>query len=151
MERVKLVLPTTFLFNTILAIRISDLNYGGHVGNDAFLSLIHEARQQFLRHFGFTELNFAGTSLIMADAAIEYKRELVYGDEIKIHVTAAGFDKIGFDIFYKLEVKSGEEWLLAGKVKTGMLCFDYSAKKKVPIPSEALTKLQTDTTLNTLT
>jgi acyl-CoA thioester hydrolase len=77
----------------------------------------------------------------MADSAIEYKRELKYGDQLKISVAASGFDKIGFDIFYKLEVKKGEDWLLAAKVKTGMICFDYSAKKKVPVPEKAINKL----------
>jgi len=77
----------------------------------------------------------------MADAAIEYKRELNYPDEVKISVEAAGIDKLGLDIFYLLEVKAGEEWLLAGKVKTGMLCFDYAAKKRVSVPGKAIEKL----------
>ena len=141
MDRIKVALPTTFSFSTVIEIRITDLNYGGHVGNDTFLSLIHEARQQFLKHHGYSELSFAGVSLIMADAAIEYKRELVYKDQVRIQVTAGGFDKIGFDIFYLLEVKNEENWTVAGKVKTGMICFDYTTKKKVPVPLEAISKL----------
>ena len=66
------------------------MNYGGHVGNDSFLSLIHEARQQFLNHFGYSELQFENVSLIMADASIEFKKELNYGDEVKISVAAIG-------------------------------------------------------------
>lgn len=141
MERIKLQLPESFPFSTTLTIRISDLNYGGHVGNDVFLSLIHEARQQFLLYHDFSELNFAGTSLIMADAAIEYKRELHYGDNVRISVAADGFDKIGFDIHYLIEVLHDNQWHLAGKAKTGMLCFDYAAKKKVAVPDEARKKL----------
>ena len=144
MERVKVSLPTSFLFSTTLSIRITDLNYGGHVGNDVFMSLVHEARQQFLLHHGYSELSFAGTSLIMADAAIEYKHELAYANEVRISVAAIGFDKMGFDIYYLIEVKKDERWTLAGKVKTGMLCFDYSAKKIVGVPQEAAEKL-TDT------
>ncbi len=143
MERIKVSLPDNYAFSTIIAIRITDLNYGGHVGNDVFLSLIHEARQQFLLHFGYSELDFAGTGLIMADAAIEFKRELVYGNKVKISVAATGFDKLGFDIVYMMEVKEGENWLMAGKVKTGMLCYDYTAKKKVAVPVEAIGKLKT--------
>lgn len=141
MERIKVSLPAAFNFSTNLYIRITDLNYGGHVGNDVYLSLVHEARLQYLKHFGYSEMNFAGTSLIMADSAIEYKRELAYGDQIQISIAATGFDKVGFDLYYKIEVKSGEEWLLAGKVKTGMICFDYASKKKLPVPNEAVNKL----------
>src|ERR1700760_1913048 len=100
MPRTKLVLPQHFSFSTNIPIRITDLNYGGHVGNDSFLSLIHEARQQFLNYFNYSELKFENTSLIMADAAIEFKKELSYGNEIKISVTANGFSKFGFDFFF---------------------------------------------------
>lgn len=142
MERIKVSLPGKFPFYTILSIRITDLNYGGHVGNDVFLSLVHEARQQFLRRLDYSELAFEGTGLIMSDAAIEYKRELKYLDEVKISVTATGFDKLGFDIFYKLELKTEEGWVLAAKVKTGMICFDYSAGKKVSVPEKAIEKFK---------
>ena len=45
-----------------------------------------------------------GAGLILTDAAIEYKKELNYADEIKISVAASGFDKYGFDLFYKVEI-----------------------------------------------
>ncbi len=141
MERIKINLPEIFPFSTVLTIRITDLNYGGHVGNDSFLALIHEARQQFLNHYGYAELSFAGAALIMADVAIEYKKELGYGDTISISVAANGFDKLGFDLYYKLELVTSEGKVLAGKAKTGMMCFDYAAKKKVGVPEEAVKKL----------
>ena len=141
MERIKINLPESFHFSTVIKIRITDLNYGGHVGNDGFLSLIHEARQQFLIHFGYSELQFENVSLIMADAAIEFKRELDYKDEVKISVAASGFDKFAFDIFYKLEIINGENSVLAGKAKTGMACYDYQKKKLMAVPAEAKNKL----------
>lgn len=141
MNRIKIELPENFTFSTNITIRVTDLNYGGHVGNDSFLSLIHEARQQFLISHGYKELEIAGIGLIMADVAIEFRKELNYGDVVKISVTAKDFDRLGFDLFYKLEVTSGEETVLAGKAKTGMICFDYIAKKKVPVPEEVIQKL----------
>lgn len=136
MERIKIKLPLHFIFSTRIKVRITDLNYGGHVGNDSFLTLIHEAREQFLNHFGYSELKIENVSLIMTDAAIEFKQELNYGDELKISVTANNFDKYGFDIFYKLEISSGENTVLAGKAKTGMICYDYVNKKLMPVPGK---------------
>ncbi|MEP6466372.1 MAG: thioesterase family protein [Parafilimonas sp.] len=141
MERIKINLPQTFNFSTNITIRITDLNYGGHVGNDSFLSLIHEARQQFLQHFGYSELNIENASLIMADASIEFKKELGYGDSVKISVAANGFDKFGFDLFYKLEIINNESLILAGKAKTGMLCYDYQNKKIIPVPEKVISVL----------
>jgi len=141
MNRIKIDLPANFHFATTLTIRVTDLNYGGHVGNDSFLSLIQEARQQFLKSHGYEELSIAGFGLIMTDVAIEFKKELNYGDQLKISVAADGFDKLGFDLFYHLEVSNGEAYVLAGKAKTGMLCFDYANKKKVALPPEVMQKL----------
>lgn len=142
MERVKIKLPENFNFSTTIRIRITDLNLGGHVGNDTFLSLLHEARHEFLKSLGYGETSFEGAGLIMADAAIEYKRELVQGDVIRISVVADAFDKFGFDLFYKMEVVTNTENFLAAKAKTGMLCFDYANKKMVHIPEAAKIKLR---------
>jgi acyl-CoA thioesterase FadM len=141
MDRIKLQLPETFAFSIDLPIRITDLNYGGHVGNDAFLSLLHEARMQFLQQYGYTELQFEGCGLIMADVAIEYKHELGYGDTIRISVAATGFDKLGFDLYYLMELLTPDGTKPAGKAKTGMLCFNYIEKKKVAVPEAARQKL----------
>jgi len=142
MERIKISLPEHFTFSVSIPIRITDLNYGNHVGNDTFLSLMHEARVQFFQQHNYTELHFAGAGLIMADAVIEFKKEVLYGDTVTIYIAVAGFDKLGFDIFYKMTViKDGLE-VLVGKAKTGMICYDYALKKKVAIPEEALSRLQ---------
>jgi len=142
MERVKVNLPAHFSFSTHIKIRITDINYGGHVGNDSFLSLIHEARLQYLAHYGYSEMDVEGVGLIMADVALEFKKELVYGDEVKISVQASGFDRLGFDIFYLLEIVAENTTTIAGKAKTGMMCFDYTQKKKASLSPIAIAKMQ---------
>jgi acyl-CoA thioester hydrolase len=137
MNRIKIELPGVFSFSTRIKIRITDLNYGGHVGNDTFLSLIHEARQQFLKHHGYAELDFDGHGVIMADAAIEFKSELNYGDEVEIWVAAVNFTRLGFDLYYRLEMVNASGNILAGKAKTGMLCYDYDAKKVISLSEAA--------------
>lgn len=137
MARIKIDVPASFSFSTSIPVRISDINYGGHVGNDAVLSLIHEARMQFLKSFGYGELDFAGTALIMADAGIEFRKELFYGDTVNVSVTAADFSKIGFDLFYKLEKEVDGQSQIVAIAKTGMICYDYGKKKVTPIPQEA--------------
>ncbi len=134
MSRIKIELPSKFIFSTSIPIRITDLNYGGHVGNDTVLSLIHEARMQFLNNFNYTEMEFAGTSLIMSDAGIEFKNEVFYGDVLTAWITANDFTRVGFDVFYKLiKTKEGKEIVVA-VAKTGMVCFNYSNRKVVALP-----------------
>jgi len=140
MARIKIILPEHFEFSTTISIRITDLNYGGHVGNDTVLTLLHEARMQFLGHFNYTELEFGITSLIMSDVGIEFKSELFYGDLVKAYVTATDFGKVGFDIYYKLVNEKNER--VVAVAKTGMVCYNYKNKKVVAIPEEVKLRLQ---------
>jgi YbgC/YbaW family acyl-CoA thioester hydrolase len=131
MERIKLQLPNDFSFSTPIFVRITDVNYGGHVGNDTFLSYIHQARVNYLQSLGFSELNVNGISLIMADVALEFKHEIYFGDELICWVLADNFTKLGFNIFYKIEIVNPQGNIIAAKARTAMLGFDYAAKKKV--------------------
>jgi YbgC/YbaW family acyl-CoA thioester hydrolase len=133
MARIKIELPEQLRFSTKIPIRITDLNYGGHVGNDTVLTLIHEARVQFLKSHRYEELNVEGVSLIMSDVAIEFKAELFYGDVVTAFVTAANFSRVGFDLFYKL--MRGES--IVALAKTGMICYNYDTKKVVRLPDQA--------------
>lgn len=137
MARIRIELPEQFTFSTRIPIRITDLNYGGHVGNDTILSLIHEARVQFLKHLGLDELNFEGESLIMSDAGIEFKAELFYGNTVTAYVTAADASRAGFDLYYKL---MREETVVA-LAKTAMVCYNYATRKVVALPAAAKEKL----------
>lgn len=134
MERIKLQLPNNLTFNTPISVRITDVNYGGHVGNDTFLSYLHQARVKYLENFGFSELNINGISIIMADVALEFKHEIHFGDELICWVCADNFTKLGFNIFYKLEIVKLEGNIKAAQARTAMLGFDYNTKKKVFFP-----------------
>ena len=141
MPRIKIELPADFSFSATIPIRITDINYGGHVGNDTILSLIHEARVQFLNQYNYSEINCGGVGLIMSDVGIEFKNEVFYGDTISVSVKATEFSRITFEIYYKLEkVKDGKKILVAA-AKTGMACFDYTNKKIAAIPEDVKEKL----------
>ncbi len=140
MARIRIELPGTFHFSCQVPVRITDINYGGHAGNDTVLSVIHEARMQFLKSIGYTEMDFAAVGMIMSDVAIEFKNELFYADTVIASVVAGEISRIGFDLIYKLETvrpaNSGMKVLVA-IAKTGMICYDYEKKKIVSVPDEA--------------
>jgi acyl-CoA thioester hydrolase len=146
MARIKIDLPDKFSFTTSIQVRITDINYGGHVGNDAILSLVHEARMRFLKQHGYTELELGGVGLIMADAAIEFRNELFYGDTVIVSLACAEFSKVSFDIYYKLEKTPDptldQKRIPVAIVKTGMVCYDYANKKIAAIPEETRRNLQ---------
>jgi acyl-CoA thioester hydrolase len=141
MSRIKIDLPESFSFTTSFPVRITDLNYGGHVGNDQVLSFLHEARVRYLQSLGYSELNLEGVSLIMADAALIFKNEMYYRDELEISIQAVEFSRVGFDLIYKIEKKMLDQSAVLALAKTAMVCFDYGLKKVAPLPGAAKNKL----------
>ncbi|MDO6390516.1 thioesterase family protein [Pontibacter sp. BT731] len=140
MPRIKVAIPAHVSFEAAIPVRITDLNYGAHLGNDALLSILHEARLQLLKHFGYTELDLGGASLIMADVAIEYKGEGFYGDVLTLRLAFDDVHKYGFDITYHVLNQNGKE---VARAKTGMLCFNYQERKLMALPDEVKARIET--------
>lgn len=140
MPRIKIELPEKFVFRTELPIRITDINYGGHLGNDSLLSIIHEARLRFLNHNGYSESNIEGIGIIMIDAGIQYKSEGFYGDELFIEVAVTDFTSIGCDFVYRLSSKNSKKEIALAK--TGIVFFDYEKRKTALVPLEFRKKIE---------
>ncbi|MGE4442194.1 MAG: acyl-CoA thioesterase [Desulfomicrobium sp.] len=132
MARVQIELPQAWLFRARLAVRVSDVNYGGHLGNDRVLGLAHEARVRWLTSCGLSEKDVGGVGLIMADAALVFRGEAFLGDELDVELGALETRRSSFDLVYRLtRPADGVEIAL---VKTGMVCFDYVARKVARLP-----------------
>ncbi|MEY2918339.1 MAG: hypothetical protein RIS73_2053 [Bacteroidota bacterium] len=136
MARVKLEIPENIIATVTIPVRITDINYGNHLGNDAFVSIIHEARMQWLQQYGYTELNIEGAGLILADLVLEFKSESFYGDYIEIAIAAGEISKVSFELYYHLCTKRNDKTIILALAKTGMVCYDYTAKKVIVIPEK---------------
>ena len=139
MARIKLEMPAIYNFRTELTVRITDINYGGHLGNSDVLALIHEARVRFLKSFGYSEVDVEGYGTIMLDSVVIYKAQAFAGDVLQIEVAAGDFSRLGCDLFYRITKKEGgAEVVLA---KTGIAVFDYANQKRVSPPEAFVKKL----------
>jgi YbgC/YbaW family acyl-CoA thioester hydrolase len=140
MVRIKIELPEKFLFRTEIPVRITDINYGGHLGNDSLLSIVHEARLQFLNHLGYSESNIEGSGIIMVDAGIQYKSEAFYADELIIEVAVTDFTGIGCDFVFRLTNKNSNKEIATAK--TGIVFFNYEKRKTATVPPEFKKKIE---------
>ena len=132
MPRIKLELPDKMIFSTEIPVRITDINYGGHLGNDSILSIVQEARVRFLNKYNYSEKNVEGLGIIMTDCAIVYKSESFYGDILEIKIGVKDFFKYGCDIYYQIiNKKTAKDVAL---IKTGIMFFDYEKRKRDRVP-----------------
>jgi 4-hydroxybenzoyl-CoA thioesterase len=143
MARIELTLPPNFTYGTSIDVGIGHINYGGHLGNDSALTVLHEARLRYLKSLGFTELDIAGRGLILTDVAVVFKSEAFWGDTLCIDIATDDFNKYGFDLYYRARCASdGRDVLHA---KTGVIFFNYESRKPASIPSAFLSALRMET------
>ena len=142
MSRVKIKFPEQKALHTAhIPVRITDINYGGHLGNDSLLSVIHESRMQMLARWGYDELNAGGAALIMADVMIAYKGEAFYGDVLKVSLYVEEFTAHSFDLLYHICTERKGATTDIAHAKTAMICFDYETRKIVPMQDALRSRL----------
>lgn len=133
MARLKLDFPdSAFLFSTELPVRITDINGANHLGNDALISMLSEARAQFLVSAGIAETRRDGTGIIVTDLATMYQSESFFPEVLQFEVGMMDFNRYGGDFVFRVsKAASGQPVALA---KYGFVFFDYENKRVVPIP-----------------
>ena len=132
----RIELPQKSIASFTIPVRITDINYGNHLGNSSLVEIIHEARMQFLSQHGFTEMNAGGSSLIMSELSIEFKNESFYKDDLDVKIFVGEVSRVSFELFYSISVVRNTLSTIIANAKTGMVCFDYIEKKVVAVPAK---------------
>ncbi len=140
MGRVEIELPERFPYAVELEVRVSDLNYGNHLGNDAVLSLIHEARRRYIRSLGSDEIGADRVGFVVADAAVIYRAQAFYAERLRVEVAAGDFGSRSCAFFFR--VSNAADGRVVAEARTGMVSFDFAAQKAVSMPAELRVKLQ---------
>jgi acyl-CoA thioester hydrolase len=143
MARVKLEFPEPGIFSTELEVRSDSINYGGHVGNDKYLTLAQEARIRLFRALGYkNEADMENnTGVILSDAAINYRSQLYLGNQLRIEISIVDQNKYGFDFYYR--ITNMDNGKIAAIIKTGVVGFNYDKNKIGGFPEEFFLKVNT--------
>lgn len=142
MPRIKIIIPEKNIARIEIPVRITDINYGNHVGNDAMVSIIHEARVKWLASLGYTELNIEGSAIIMNELGVNYLNESFYGDILTVEISIGEISTVSFELFYNLITTRNDISLNIAKAKTGIVFYDYHLKKVTTIPLSFKTVLE---------
>lgn len=120
-----------YAFRFELVVRVTDLNYGGHVGNSRVLDYFQEARLAYLEALGgFSELDIGGPGLILPEAHIVYLKEMFAGDVLSIGVRAGEIGNSSFRLEYRIE----RDGIPAAEGYTALVAFNYARRKPVRLP-----------------
>lgn len=122
--------PPESEFGISLSVRSDDLNYARHVSHQNYFTYFQEARIAYLKRLDFSELDICGYAMVIAEAACRYKKELFYGDPLRVTCRVASLKPKAFVMAYA--IFKGDT--LCAEGTTTNLCFDNSQKKVVALP-----------------
>ncbi|GHE20701.1 acyl-CoA thioesterase [Halomonas urumqiensis] len=133
MERVRLEFPEARrVHRHPLSVRVSDMNYGGHLGHDALLSLMHEGRKHALAALGFDEWNLAGYPSVVADLAVTYQSEARWPDALVVETAIPVPQGRAICIYHRL-LKADDDRVVA-TARLNLVLVDTSSGRPVSVP-----------------
>ncbi len=120
-------------FESHYRVTIGDINYGGHLGNDKALVIFQDARLQFLKTLGFSEIEIGDNlGIIMVEAGVRYIREIFHNEELRIAINVSEIKGKKFSLEYQVFRQPEDELVLRGS--TTFLIFDYATRKVATMP-----------------
>lgn len=123
-----------------IEVRVGDINYGGHLGNDKALLIFHDARIKWLHLLGFSEDNIGdGRGIIMTEAHVYFRKEVFLYDRLYVDIEVKTNGNKVFDLHYDVFREVDNVKVLEGD--TRQLAFDYERRKVVSMPNEFLNSL----------
>lgn len=133
MARVRIEFPAQqIIFSCEIPVRISDLNYGNHLGHDALVSILHESRARFLASLGKSELDIDGLAMMVVDLTVRYLSEAFFGQVLLIEISAGELRRRSCELLYRVtNTSSGKVVAVAS---TGIVLFDRQLAKVAGIP-----------------
>ena len=126
------------VFEEHFAVRWADLDANRHVRNTIFSEFATHTRLRMLASHGFTQAHFESLRFgpVMFREEVRYRRELVFGDEVRVNVVIAGLSEDGSSWRVHQEVTRGD-----GK-QAAILTIDgawiHLDSRKLVAPPEAL-------------
>lgn len=135
MPKIRLTRLDRYGFSTELTIRVSDLNYGGHLGYDSILTLAHQARLEMFGHWEVSELNLGDgeTGLVAGDVAANYLGEGFLNEILQIQIQPVEIGGIGFRLAHRFS-KAGTD-LDVALLEIGFVGFNYRNRRPGPLPA----------------
>lgn len=144
------------IYRSQLRVQIGDINYGGHLGHDRLITLLHQARLDFLQQLSAyagaqkqscahnqnipDEADCFGVGLIMRRLQVEYLAEAFLRDALVVEMQVSDVKMSRFVLSYRV---LRDETLIAS-AQTMMVAFDYQARKVCALPEAFLQALQNE-------
>ena len=135
MERVKLDFPADAVIHRHpLTVRVTDMNYGRHLGHDALVSLLHEARIQAFAALDLPEWDMHGYPSVVADLAVQYQSEARWPDALTIATAVPEPQGKALTIYQRIYQADSQQVVATARVN--QLLIDLATGRPVEVPEQ---------------
>ncbi|EHJ92400.1 acyl-CoA thioesterase [Vreelandella boliviensis] len=135
MERVKLDFPAEAVIHRHpLTVRVTDMNYGRHLGHDALVSLLHEARIQAFAALDLPEWDMHGYPSVVADIAVQYQSEARWPDALMIATAVPEPQGKALTIYQRIYQTESQQVVATARVN--QLLIDLATGRPVEVPEQ---------------
>lgn len=135
MERVTLEFPAEAVIHRHpLTVRVTDMNYGRHLGHDALVSLLHEARVHAFAALGLPEWDMQGYPSVVVDLAVQYQHEARWPDALVIDTAVP--EPTGKALTIYQRIRNAEKDNVVATARVNQLLLDLSTGRPVAVPEK---------------
>ncbi|HSH48012.1 MAG TPA: thioesterase family protein [Halomonas sp.] len=140
MQRVRLEFPDADLRHQHpLTVRITDMNYGRHLGHDAVISLLHEARANALEALGLSEADMGGYPSVAADIAVQYQAEARWPDALVVDTAIPAPARKVVTVYHRIRRESDARVVATARIN--LMLVDRQSGRPVTIPDAVRQRL----------
>lgn len=116
-----------------IPVRISDINYGGHLGHAELTKITHQARLKMLKHFSLSETDISGAGIIVRRMETSYKGEAFFDETLTLYIRISKPEKSSCLVEYQINKDSDTP---VATVYETIMFMDYIRRKPVRVPQE---------------
>lgn len=116
----------------MMPVRITDINYGMHMGLTAASGIFHNARVLFLKENGFSEMDIGGAGIMMLNAHYYFNNETRFNTILMINIAIKNISTSRFSFIY--QAVNQENGLIMVEAEEEFAFFDYQKRKLVKSP-----------------
>lgn len=128
------------LFQVNLPVLVTHLNYGNHLGYDALLTLIQDARIFWLKQYNMSEASLVGNiGFVVKFVIVDYLSEAFHGDYLQITLYPSDIKRSSFVLNYR--VVDHDTHRLVALAQTKQVFFNYQNRKPAKGPEAFFSSL----------
>ena len=111
--------------------RFRDTDAMGHINNAVYITYLEVARQEYWKAFTRTQ-DYGKVPFILASVSADFRSEALVNEVLAVGIRCEWIGTRSFAFTY--EIRERDSARLVVEARTIQVCYDYAAKKSLPMP-----------------